>query len=339
MQLGNHITAALITAVILTGLYFSYTSLPTQPQESNKISADNREFNIAIIQPVTHPALEEIKKGFEHSFNELTDRAHYKVFNGNGNRTLLTAQANEIIHGNYDLVVSLGTAPALVLKELAATNVHKTPCIVAAANFPVEFGLINSVEKSGTNFVATIEVEDISKQIKLLGKLVPSVKSLLLVYSPSPATMKVKEKLEALAKEKGLKLSEVAINASNEILNKVGPIIEGNDCILVLKDNTVVAGIDSLISLCNTHHKLLYTSDLNSGQKGASLAFGVEERSFGETAAQLAELILLKEQDVYSMASVNVDKFVLQLNKSAIVAQQVPIDPQLLELLSITKVI
>lgn len=335
MSRNHGIVAALIIGIAAIG-YLARTSLPTQ--EINPKHKIGTRYQIAILQPVTHPALDEIRQGFIESFNQHAT-ADYKIFNANGDRTLLTAQANEIVHGHFDAVLSIATQPTLILKELCARSGCNTPIVGAAVNEPVENKLIDSLAHAGSNIVVATETDDLSTQLQLLQQVAPTIQKLLLVYNPNPLSTERCQQIATYCTQHRLQLAQVAITNTAEIYNKVAPLLPGNDCVLVLKDNVVVGGIDSLITLCNKHHIMLYVSDLNSGQKGASLAYGVQECEFGIQAALLATKILIQQEDIQTLASAVVNQYTLQFNTSAIVAQQAPITPSLLQLLSMSKVI
>src|SRR2546429_684281 len=75
----------------------------------------NKQFKIAIIQPVSHPALDEIAQGFKETLQKQTT-AQYKftVYNANGNLSLLQAQAEEAAQGNYDLLFTIGSGASKI---------------------------------------------------------------------------------------------------------------------------------------------------------------------------------------------------------------------------------
>ncbi len=94
----------------------------------------------------------------------------------------------------------------------------------------------------------------------------------------------------------GIKLKTVEIFKTNEILLKTAPFIEEADAVLVIKDNTVVSGLDVLVKLCDQKGKLLIASDLDSADRGVPYAYGVSELIYGEEAAKKALLILDDDQ-------------------------------------------
>ena len=53
---------------------------------------------VAIFTPTTHPALEEVEQGFKETIQKLSSKPYvFTTFNANGNRSLLRAQAEEIV--------------------------------------------------------------------------------------------------------------------------------------------------------------------------------------------------------------------------------------------------
>lgn len=84
--------------------------------------------------------------------------------------------------------------------------------------------------------------------------------------------------------------------------------------ILVLKDNTVVSAIDSLIKLCNQYGITLLATDLDSVDKGAALAFGVKEYDYGVDAAKKAQLILEENKHPSDVPSTPAQNHKIKLN-------------------------
>jgi ABC-type uncharacterized transport system substrate-binding protein len=97
---------------------------------------------------------------------------------------------------------------------------------------------------------------------------------------------------------------------------------------VVLKDNTVVAGLDVLIKLCNQHQIPLMASDLDSPDRGAAFGFGVHEIDFGIEGAKKALQILNKKSSAGDIPVTPVSKFTLKINRDA--AQTQGIDSSLL---------
>ncbi len=67
-----------------------------------------------------------------------------------------------------------------------------------------------------------------------------------------------------------------------------------SDALIVLKDNTIVSGLDVLVKLCDRHRIPLMASDLDSPDRGAAFGYGVYEIDFGIEGANKALQILIK---------------------------------------------
>lgn len=289
-------------------------------------------YNIAILVPVAHPAIDEIRQGFIETLNK-SFCCVYDDYNANGNRTLLRSQAEAIVEKGYDLIFTIATGPALIMKEVCQQRHNDTPIVAGAVDDPLGLELINSMESSGNNVTAVTGEDFFDEQIKLLKFLKPSVKSILLVYNPTSGLDNKKFQTAQICYENNIGFSAVEIFNINDLIQKVPAVIKGHDTILVLKDNLVVSGIESLINLCNRMHKTLYASDLNSGDKGAALSYGVHEYDDGVESAKKAIEILKygkKPTDVPSSVCKN---FKIKVNLSTMKNQDLHIEPQLLTLI------
>ena len=91
--------------------------------------------------------------------------------------------------------------------------------------------------------------------------------------------------------------------------------MDSADLIMILKDNTIVSGIDTIIKLCQNYHVPLLASDLNSGEKGAVLAYGIHEFDSGAQGALQAKLILEQGKQPDQVPVVAVEKMVMKINR------------------------
>lgn len=300
-----------------------------------KIHTGQKEYKIAILTPITHPALEEVEQGFKETM-QAADSASYlfTTFNANGNRTLLRAQAEEIVVGNYDLIFTIGAASSQTVAQLAKKKDITTPQV---------FGAVDSQtfaqELADSNpFTTGVYVKtDYVTQMDILHKLKPATKNILLVYDPTNGIglEKDKKEIEQHLKKYGTTLHCVEIYQTNEIQQKVSALLPAMDVILVLIDNTVVAGVDALITLCNRYGVTLLVSDLASGQKGAALAYGITEHQSGAGAAQKAHQILIDGQEPHALPITAITNFKISVNKNSMQAQNLAIDDQIIKVLKI----
>lgn len=296
-------------------------------EKANINKKSNKEYNIAILMPVTHPALEEIKDSFIAELNQHINN-NITVYNAQGNRTLMRNQAEEIVSKNYDLVFSIATQPAIILKQVSFMRNSQVPIVAGAVEDPVYNELVNSIESSGNNLTTVSSIANLQDQIDLLLTLKPNINNILLVYNPTPILEKRKSELETITKKYNIALNTVEIFQSNETAQKAAQAINQAQIVLVLKDNMVVSAIESLVNLCNKNNKLLYASDLNSSDKGTALAYGIYESQYGVESTKKALEILLNNKKPSDIPSTIIADYKLIINSNII-----NVEPRLLKLL------
>jgi putative ABC transport system substrate-binding protein len=120
-----------------------------------------------------------------------------------------------------------------------------------------------------------------------------------------------------ILKQKSINLQTVEAFQTNELLSKVSPFMPSADALIVLKDNTVVSGLDVLVKLCNNHRIPLMASDLDSPDRGAAFGYGVYEVNFGIEGAYKALQILDHGIDPGSIPVTPISAFTLRINPEA----------------------
>lgn len=292
------------------------------------ICLKNADYRVAIFAPAVHPAMDEIVRGFKETITDTSKKCYvFDEYNANGNSTLLRAQADEIIQHNYDLVFTIGAKCAQTVFELSKKRQSLVPQIFSAIDDPISMGLIASLEAPGGQVTGITATTLYEQQIDALLRVKPTVKNILLVYDPAHGTglEKNRAEFERILHAKNIALRTIEVAHPNEIAQKVPSFLNGIDVVLMLTDHTVCSGIDSLITLCGRHGITLYASDLNSGDKGAALAFGVREYDYGMLGAQLAKRILEEKQSPASIPVSGPHKQYLKINTKTMNKQGLPL--------------
>lgn len=338
MKANKLLLAVFVFMVIIILGLFAKKRLQGFMNQQNPVSV-GRSYRIAILVPVAHSAIEEIRQGFIDTLNKVASCV-YDDYNANGNRTLLRSQAEAIVScKKYDLIFTIATGPALIMKEVCEQRHDMTPIVAGAVDDPVGLKLIDSMKSSHNNVTAVTSVDSFEEQIELLKFLKPSVKSVLLVYNPSSGLDRKKQEAAQVCRDHNIAFSAVEIFNINDLVQKVPSVINGHDTVMILKDNLVVSGIESLVNLCNRMHKTLYVSDLNSGDKGAALAYGVREYDDGVEVANKAVEILKYNKKPTNIASSVCKDFKIRVNSVTMKDQDLVIEPSVLKLIKSGEVI
>lgn len=317
-----------MVAIFLTRSYFKESGLKI-------VTGDYR---IAILLPASHPALEEIQQGFVDTLKDKIN-CTYDVYNANGDRTLLRHQAEDVVANHYDLIFTIATPPALIVKEVCEQRANSTSIVAGAVDDPVDIKLIDSMQASLNNVTAVTGCDNFEEQISLLQFLKPTVKKILLIYNPTIGLDKDRKRIAEICAKKTIALKVLEVFNINDVIQKTPMFINDCDVVLVLKDNMVVSGIESLITLCNRNNKTLYASDLNSGDKGAALSYGVYEYQDGVNSALKALIILNDAKKPTDVPSTMTGDFKLKLNTKTMVEQNLKIDDRLFLLMKSGEVV
>jgi putative tryptophan/tyrosine transport system substrate-binding protein len=320
---------------LIIPLIIAASALIYMQLQKKAISAST--IRIAIFEPASHPAMDEIADGFTTTMKKNSELEYtFDRYNANGNKTLLRSQAEEILQQNYDLIMSIGADPTRTLHELTLKKQITTPIVFDAVSDPVALGIIASTTSSGNNITGVEEAPDYDDQINRLLQIKPSTKNILLVYDPiiKAGIHEIwAHDIKKIAAHKGVNVIFAQLFHSNEIQSKVQPMLNQADVVMILTDHTTVSGVDSLITLCNRYHVTLYASDLNSGDKGAALSYGITQYDLGVDAAQLALKIIVDHQQPSTLPIVAPQSKKLKINRSTMQQQGVTLsDNQLQEL-------
>lgn len=322
-------------------LFFVVKNIYNNQADNLKIESTNH-FRIAILTPVAHPSLQQIENGFCKTLNK-SDNVHYdiSVFNANGDKILLKSQAEAVINNNVDLIFTIGASASQITKELCTKKGKTIPVVFGAVANPVGLGLVKSINKPEGFVTGAIEVSDYETQLNLLLQLKPEIKSILLPYNPTQGAGLERDKNEIaqILSKKNIHLIACEIYNIGEIQGKLAVLIQKVDSVLVLKDNTIVSGIDAIIKLCNIYNKILLTTDLDSADKGAALSFGVKESEFGKQSAFLAKQILENKVNSAKLPCIDTYKNKLKINTKAMHAQGLNIPESMLNLFKYVEII
>lgn len=281
--------------------------------------SDENQTSIAILMPITHPSFEQIEKGFKQTLeSRAPGKYRFVTYNAQGNKTLMRSEIEEIAQKDYHLIFTMGTSASQMAQEVFEKKNLKTPIVFTCVNDPVGFHIVSSEQYPGKNVTGVKEMLRFEDELNALLQCKPNIHTLLLVYNPAePGLHKDQKEIEYILQQRKIALQTVEVFQTNELLAKVSPFMSLADALLILKDNTVVSGLDVLVKLCN-HHKIpLMASDLDSPDRGAAFGYGVHEINFGIEGANKALQILNNGTSPGSIPVTPVSEFTLRINSEA----------------------
>jgi putative tryptophan/tyrosine transport system substrate-binding protein len=280
-------------------------------------TSEDDKISIAILTPVTHPSLEENESGFKKTMNEKNPgKYRFETYNAQGNKILLRSEIEEIARQEYSLVLTIGTSTSQMIKEVFEKKKLKTPVVFTCVNDPEGYNIVSP------NITGVKEMLQFDEEIAALLYYKPDIKNILLIYNPAePGLQKDQQAVEQILLDRGIYLRTIEVFQTNEMLSKVSPFMSMADAIIILKDNTVVSGLDVIIKLCNLHKIPLMASDLDSPKRGAAFGYGVYEIEFGIEAAKKALKIIDDGISPEMIPVTPISGFILKVNSEAAILQ------------------
>jgi len=124
--------------------------------------------------------------------------------------------AAEFVQLKVDVIVTVGTLPALAAKQATAL----IPIVFAGAGDPVGTGIVASLARPGGNVTGlSVQFTDLAgKRLELLREVVPNLRRLaILINADNPAAMKEVGEVQAAAGAFGLEVVTLEIRKAEEI--------------------------------------------------------------------------------------------------------------------------
>lgn len=326
--------------IILAGtlLYFAGDVLNKNLQNAEEKKA---VYRIAVMQPAIHPSMDEITKGFLETIeSKMPGRCENTIFNANNSAILMRSQLEEIVHQEFDILMTIGSKATQLAKEVAQKKRSSMPIIFTAVADAVEKNIVASLQSSGNQLTGVIEEVNFEEMVDALFLVTKNIKNVLLVHNPSQAGLvKEADALEKVFKEKGLQMLRAEVFQSNEIYQKLSGLLAGIDVVLILKDHTTVSAVESIAKLCSARNITFMASDLDSPARGAALGFGVFEKQFGVQGAYKALQILHEKKHPSQIPCTAVEGAKLRINPHVCAKQRLPFSEDQIKLFRLVDVL
>lgn len=301
MNKRQFIIGALAAAVLAAcggGNNQQQTTNNPPPSASNTASsapvAGNKR--IAITAIVEHPALDDVRKGalaqlkaegFEEGKNLTVD-----FQSAQGNPSTAAQIAKKFAGDKPDAIIAIGTPSA----QAMAAATKDIPIIYAAVTDPVAAKLVSAWEPSGTNVTGVSDQLPLEPQIDLMKKLVPNLKAVGYVYSPSEINSTiVLDQLKADLGKQNIELVAAPAQRTTDVLTAARSLGGKVQLIYTSLDNNVVSSFESMYKAGNEMKVPLLASDTGSVPRGAVAALGVNYRNIGTETGKITARILKGE--------------------------------------------
>jgi putative ABC transport system substrate-binding protein len=171
---------------------------------------------------------------------------------------LLTALAGDLVQRRVDAVVVF-TGPSTVAAKAATTSI---PIIFFTGFDPVASGFVASLNRPGGNVtgISVLNSEVLAKRLQVLCELLPTAKSIGLLYSPAnqltvSGSDRIAKDLETAAQALNVELLYFDARSSDDLERAFGNMKSvGLDGLLVSPDALMIQNIEKIVSTLARHN-------------------------------------------------------------------------------------
>jgi len=293
-----------------------------------------RIFKIGITQIVTHPGIDLVRNGLlegmkEHGFIEGKN-VKYDIQNAQGQMPIAQTIAQKFVNDRVDLIFPITTpSTQAVVKAAQGTDI---PVVFGAVTDPVGAGIVKSLEKPGDNVTGTSDVLPIKVQFVLLVQVVPSAKTVGVVFNPGESNSKlIMDLVDKAAEDLGLRIVKAPVANTNEVMQAAQSLVGQCQAMYDGGSNTVAQALEGLIKVAESNKIPLLMSASSNVEKGGFGSLGFDYFDVGKESANLAAKILLDGAKAGDLPVARVTKFQYYFNLRSAKATGVAIPDELLK--------
>ncbi|NUF50418.1 ABC transporter substrate-binding protein [Gilliamella sp. ESL0250] len=261
------------------------------------LSFANTIKNVAITAIVEHPSLDQIRDGVKDELAEngykLNDNLTVQYKSAQGSSATAAQIARQFVATKPDVIVAIATPSA----QATAAATKQIPVVFSGITDPIAAKLVKNWQPTGTNITGVSDYQEMGPQIDFMKKIVPNVKSVGYIYSPSEINSTVVLKnLQKLLSQQNIALFAVPAQRTADISTAVNTLKGKVDLIYTTTDNNVVSAYESLVKFANENKIPLLASFPDAIERGAVAAYGMSYYDVGRQSGKLVVRILKGEK-------------------------------------------
>ncbi|MEN6348509.1 MAG: ABC transporter substrate-binding protein [Syntrophomonas sp.] len=257
---------------------------------SQSETARKEVYKIAIVQPMDHPSLNQIRETIvsELQAQGMGDKVEIITKNANGDMNLLPSIMQDLINSKVNMIVPIATPAAQAAKSSTTT----VPIVFSAVSNPVAAGLVRSFDATTGNITGvsnSIPIEDI---FKLAAAITPQVKTYGFVYNAGEinSTSGI-ERAKAYCDKNGIKYKEATITGTADIQQSAASLIGKIDAFFTPNDNTVASAMATYVQVATDAKLPIYAGADSMVKEGALATVGIDYTKLGkQTAAMIIRI-------------------------------------------------
>lgn len=282
-----------VLAILLGGIFIYEQTRSVSKQNHSKSPATTDQLIVGILQPVSHPALDEIKKGIvaglaKHGYQ--ADKQIKIVFqNAQGDQSKMNTMVSSILEQKPAILIGIGTQAC----QAFANATKEIPIIMGAVADPVKTGLVASNERPGGNVTGVKNEAPVQQQMLFIKELMPTAQRIGLLYSNGEDNSKAEaERAAKEARAVGLEATAYTVTNTNDIKQMVANMCQKEDLIYLPTDNLIASAMETVVDEANRQNKAVIPTVDQMVAQGGLATVGISQYQMGVEAGRMAADVL-----------------------------------------------
>lgn len=289
MKKAKRIAALILSAAAA----FSCTACAGGTGQTSVTVSGGKMTTIDVVQLVEHEALDADYQGFVAGLKDAgyVQGKNLKINfeNAQGEQANCVTIAGRFVTDKPDLILAIATPAA----QACANATKQIPILVTAVTDPASSKLVQSNAEPGGNVSGTSDLTPVKQQIDLIRQIVPSAKTIGLLYNSSEANSKFQT--EIAKKECGvqnLQYLEKTVSNTNEIQQVAQSLVGRVQAVYIPTDNMLASGMATVAQVLNGAKIPIVTGEAGMVKKGGLATYGINYEKLGRQTAAMAVKVL-----------------------------------------------
>ena len=266
---------------------------------SGNSSKEGKTYKVGIVQYVDDASLNQIQQAIQEELDtqgkELGVTFDYKdyTFNGQADQTTLNQIMADLVSDEVDIIIPIATPTAVVAQS--ATEDNQIPVVFSAVSDPVSAGLVESMDKPGSNVTGVSDALNTEAIMELVLAGNKDTKKLGLLYDKSQDSSKNPiEQAKAFCEEKQIEVVEKTGTTNDEVSLAADALVAaGVDAVFTPTDNTVMIAELAIYEKFANAKIPHYCGADSFALNGAFCGYGVNYEELGTETAKIAIDVLV----------------------------------------------
>lgn len=257
------------------------------------VSTKQEKKRVGILQYVSHPALDTIRKGVIQGLKEsgYVENKNVEILmqNGQADQSKLATMSQQLVTKQADVLVGIATPAAQALANTTST----IPIVLGAVTDPVQAKLVHKIERPGGNITGVSDKPPVGAQFELAKKLMPTAKTVGILSSSSEDNSKYQvAEAKQIAEKLGYEVKTYAVPSTNEISQTVQVMSQTVDFIYIPLDNTIANAMDTVVAEANKKQLPIIPSVDSMVKQGGLATVSINQETLGIQTGKMVAAIL-----------------------------------------------